>query len=226
MKPLIEAVIFDFNGTLFRDTDFHNNAWKEFALKYNKTLSHEDLKVTIHGKTNKEILCYLFNEDLNQKLLNIYYEEKEVIYRSICLQNPEQCILASGAEEFLNFLQVNQIKKTIATGSYKGNILFYNSLFDLGRWFNLDEIIYDNGEYRGKPFPDMFLAAFQKLKVAPSKCMIIEDSVGGIKAAINSQAGKIIAISSSDKNGLFSQFDIIDQIVIDFRQINKQFFKV
>ena len=39
----ISGVIFDFNGTLFNDTDFHDQAWKEFAGKYGKKLNNEDL---------------------------------------------------------------------------------------------------------------------------------------------------------------------------------------
>jgi beta-phosphoglucomutase-like phosphatase (HAD superfamily) len=224
MKPFIEAVIFDFNGTLFFDTDFHNQAWKIFAAKYNKHLTLEDFQINIHGRTNKEILYYLFNEELSKNLLNQYYEEKEEIYRIICFQNPEMCILAPGAEDFLNFLHENHIKKTIATASYIGNINFYINLFHLERWFKKDDIIYDTGEYRGKPSPDLFLAASRKLHVIPENCMIIEDSTRGLQAAKNSNAGKIIAISNSDSSEFLSKLDFIDQIITDFRQIDKQTF--
>jgi beta-phosphoglucomutase len=224
MKQFITAVIFDFNGTLFKDTEFHNKAWSTFAANYNDSLTLEDFKNNIHGHTNKEILNYLFNKELATDLLNRYYEEKEEIYRSICLENPELCILSPGSELFLDYLQERKIKKTIATASYPKNIAFYNSLFNLERWFNIDHIIHDNGKYRGKPFPDMFLAAADILKISITECMIIEDSIMGLSAANNAKAGKIIAISTDNELSKFSHYDFIDQIIIDFRQIDRTCF--
>ena len=61
----IQAVIFDFNGTLFYDTNFHDAAWIEFAARYGTSLTKDELDKNIHGSTNKEILHYLFNKKLS-----------------------------------------------------------------------------------------------------------------------------------------------------------------
>jgi beta-phosphoglucomutase len=220
----IKAVIFDFNGTLFRDTDFHNEAWTTFASRYGIRLSDEDLKKHIHGFTNKEILFFLFKKELSKDLLEKFYEEKEEIYRAICQVNPESCNLSPGSELFLDYLHENKIKKTIATASYPKNVIFYNSMFNLERWFDMNLVIQDTGHYRGKPFPDMFLAAANTLSVPIKDCMVIEDSIGGINAAKNSKAGRIIAISPENDIGKFGQFVFLDQIVTDFCQIDRTCF--
>lgn len=220
MHQPIKAVIFDFNGTLFRDTDFHNKAWLDFADLNHVHITAEDFDKNIHGHTNKEILYYLFGENLTTEELYNFYEEKEEIYRSICKKNPELCILAPGAENFLNYLKENNIKRTIATASYPKNIAFYNELFKLEKWFIIDQIIHDNGTYRGKPDPGMFLAAANLLQLSAKECMIIEDSIMGITAAKNAQAGKIIAISDIKKDSRFSNFKFIDQIITHFNQID------
>ena len=201
----IKAVIFDFNGTLFNDTAFHNKAWTDFAAGYGISLNPADLENYIHGFTNREILEFLFHRKLQGEELVRLYEEKEEIYRQICRVNPKQCILTPGAEAFLDYLRSKSIPCTIASASYLTNVKFYFELFQLNRWFNIDRIIYDSGEYKGKPNPDMFLAAALKIGTAINDCMIIEDSVGGIQAARNAGAKKLLRFHLT---GMSANFDV------------------
>ena len=224
MASKIRAVVFDFNGTLFDDTEFHNQAWTEFAARYGKLFTPDELDRHIHGFTNREILEYIFQKPLKKKELEALYEEKEQLYRDLCKNQPERCILTNGAGDFLEFLLRNNIPRTIATASYLPNIHMYFSMFALERWFNPDHVIYDTGTYRGKPFPDMFLAAADRLGIPVADCMIIEDSKGGIQAAKNAGAGKIIAVDFKGTPNKFSQFPFIDSIIHDFREL-KSFFK-
>ena len=220
----MKAVIFDFNGTLFRDSEFHNTAWTSFAARHGKSLKPEDLDKHIHGFTNKEIIEYFFERSLSFEEAQPYYEEKEDIYREICRNNPSACKLAPGAEEFLDFLKRRNIPRTIATASYKRNVNFYFELFPLEKWFSAENIILDIGSYRGKPFPDMFLAAAEVLQTAIHQCMIIEDSVGGLNAARNAGAGKIVAISEEGNSEKFGLLSFIDQHINNFEQIDKTWF--
>ena len=219
MTKAIKAVIFDFNGTLFNDTYFHDTAWQEFASRYDKNLSPGELDKNIHGFTNREIFTYVFQRALDKNELYQFYEEKEEIYRSICLNNPAKCILTKGAEDFFNYLSEKKIPRTIATASYLPNVEMYFNMFHLERWFQLDQVIYDSGNFRGKPYPDMFLAAAEKLQVPIKDCMIIEDSEGGIQAAGNAKAGVIIAAYFEGNHSNFSKFDYINQVITDFRQV-------
>lgn len=223
MKQAIKAVIFDFNGTLFNDTHFHDTSWKEFASRYGKNLSPEELDKNIHGFTNREIFTYVFQKSLDENELYRFYEEKEEIYRSICRANPAKCVLTKGAEDFFNFLSEKNVTRTIATASYLPNVEMYFNMFQLEQWFQLDQVIYDSGNFRGKPHPDMFLAAADKLQVHITDCMIIEDSEGGIRAARNAKAGIIIAAEFDGNHSSFSKFDYIDRIITDFMQLTGYF---
>jgi beta-phosphoglucomutase-like phosphatase (HAD superfamily) len=80
-------------------------------------------------------------------------------------------------------------------------------------------VIYDSGEYRGKPHPDLFLAAADKINIPIDKCLIIEDSHSGIQAARNANAGKIVAVNFDGRSDKFSQYTYIDSIISDFRQL-------
>ena len=113
MAKAIKAVIFDFNGTLFNDTHFHDTAWKEFASRYGKNLSPGELDKNIHGFTNREIFTYIFKRSLEENELYQFYEEKEEIYRFICQKNSAKCILTKGAEDFFNYLLEKNIPRLL-----------------------------------------------------------------------------------------------------------------
>lgn len=219
MLSSVEAIIFDFNGTLFDDSKFHQEAWTLFATKFNVILSQADFDNYIHGYTNKEILEYILQRKPEKTELDTFSEEKESIYRDICLDNMEKVILTPGAEDFLDYISNENIPRTIATASYLPNVKMFFNLFHLNRWFRFEHIIFDSGAYRGKPNPDLFLAASEKICHPIETCMIIEDSISGIQAANNAGAGVIIAVDFANNPHKFSEFDFIDTIISDFRQL-------
>lgn len=210
-----KGIIFDFNGTLFWDTDLHNTAWKDFANKHGKKITIEDLNTQLHGKVNKDILEYLFKKQLEDKLVHVYANEKEKIYRELCLRNRHLLKLAPGAIDFINDLNENNIPIAIATSSDKSNVDFYLDIFNLNKWFPNDRIIYHDGKMEGKPAPDIFIRALNSLKIKPEECIVIEDTINGIRAAQNALIGKIILIQSGNHIGV-TDFKYI-QIINDFK---------
>ena len=56
----VKGVIFDFNGTLFFDTQLHNQAWDIFLERYSLNLDDEEKDRKIHGKNNADILTNIF----------------------------------------------------------------------------------------------------------------------------------------------------------------------
>ncbi len=209
-----KGIIFDFNGTLFWDTDLHNKAWIEFAANHGQKLTNKELKTQLHGKVNKDILEYLFKEQLDNTLIKLYADEKENLYRELCLKNKHLLKLAPGAIGFINELNANNIPIAIATSSDKTNVDFYHDIFNLNKWFPNEKIIYHDGKMGGKPAPDIFIRALQSLNIEPGECIVIEDTINGIKAAQNAQIGKIILIQTGNHIGVNS-FDNI-QLIEDF----------
>lgn len=197
----MDGVIFDFNGTMFQDSDFHEKAWIEMIKKYsNKSISDTDIVLNIHGRTNVEIITYFISKKITQNKIEEYSKEKEKYYRELCLKNPERLILTKGLEKTLDWLKANDIPITIATATVKENVDFYFDIFNLTRWFNYDKVVYDNGLFPGKPDPTIFLIAAQKLNLSIEKCIVIEDAYSGIVAANKANAGKIILIDPKEKN--------------------------
>jgi len=214
---MIKGAIFDFNGTLFWDTAFHDLAFDIFLEKHNIQLTGKEKRIKIHGQTNPDIMRSIFGVQLTEKEINDYSQDKELIYRQLCINDLK---FAPGAEDLFDFLKANNIPFTIASSSGIENISFYFANMQLDRWFSLDKVVYNNGTFRGKPYPDGFLAAAKKLHVRPEECVIFEDSVAGIEAAESTGAGKIYIVNSYGEN--YSRFSY--DIITDFGSVDRKLF--
>ena len=214
---MIKGAIFDFNGTLFWDTAFHDLAFDIFLEKHGIQLTGEEKRVKIHGQTNPDIMRSIFGEQLTEKEIHDYSQDKEMIYRQLCINDLK---FAPGAEDLFDFFKANDIPYTIASSSGIENISFYFANMRLDRWFSLDKVVYNNGTFRGKPHPDVFLAAAEKLQILPEKSVIFEDSIAGIEAAESAGAGKIYIVNSYGEN--YSRFPY--DIITDFSSVDRKLF--
>lgn len=189
-----KGVIFDFNGTLFYDTPFHNTAWQRMVKELTNTDLDDDLRVKMHGKNNRDIL-HCINKNISDGDIISYSKRKEAIYRDICLENPDKLHLVNGAIELFNYLKEHNIPFTIASASIKENIDFFVKTFNLDRWFDLNKIIYDDGSHNNKI--SMFNKAAKLIDVDINDCIIFEDSKSGIAFAKEVSAGMVVGIGNS-----------------------------
>ncbi len=190
------GVIFDFNGTMFYDTDKHEKSWQEAIRKITgKNISPKDFKEKIHGRTTQDILKYFLKRDISDEEYQKYSTDKELIYQKLCLEDAEKFKLIKGLPKFLDFLKNHSVPMAIGTAAPKINMDFYEKYFHLSKWFPANRIIYDDGTVKGKPNPDIYLKAAKTLGLPPKKCIIFEDSPMGIEAAANAGAYKIIVLN-------------------------------
>jgi beta-phosphoglucomutase len=100
MNNRISGIIFDFNGTLFFDSDKHIKAWKKFSAEIRSyPFSDEEILKYVFGHTNRAILEYLAQKEITRKQLNDYATRKEHYYRQSCLLDPAKLKLVAGAIE-------------------------------------------------------------------------------------------------------------------------------
>lgn len=223
MKHL--GIIFDFNGTLFWDSDKHEDAWRIFSEKLRgNALNDEEFQNVVHGRTNRSIIEYLIGHSIDDNKLSKFAEEKEKIYRDMCKDDAENFKLAPGAIELLDYLKENNIPYTIATASGITNLKFYFESFNLEKWFDFNNIIFDDGSFLGKPEPDIYLKAADKIGVKPETCIVIEDALSGIESALRANIGKIIAIAPSDRHKSFGELECVDHVISDFHDFNRNIF--
>ena len=200
----MKGIIFDFNGTLFWDSEIQENAWKTFGKKLSgRNITDEEFNTYFHGRTNKDTLEYLTERVLTDKEVNELAQQKESIYRDLCKSDLNKFKLAPGVERYLNYLKENNIPFTIATASEINNVNFFIKEFQLDKWFDISKIVYDDGTFRGKPEPDIYLKASEALNIQPDNCIVFEDALSGVQSAQRAGVKEIIAVVPEGRKNIF-----------------------
>jgi beta-phosphoglucomutase-like phosphatase (HAD superfamily) len=193
------GMIFDFNGVLWWDKYLQEQAWSQFAEQFNGfSFTSEEMALRVHGRNNQHTLEYLTGTNLDDERLAQLSNQKETIYRDLCLAQGDDFKLSPGATDLLGDLVANGIPCSIATASGKDNLDFFVEYLHLDRWFEIENIVYDDGSRPGKPAADIYLQAAELLGLNPGDCVVVEDSLSGIQAAHAAGTGYIIVVSAGD----------------------------
>lgn len=218
-----KGLIFDFNGVLLWDNALQEEVWNHMSLKLrNKPFSKSEMDKHMHGVINKNVFEYLLSRLLSQKEAEQLTEEKERMAREMFLERKDLLILSPGTVELLNFLKEREISRTIATSSPKMNVDFFVEHLYLKRWFEVEKIMCDDGTFPGKPSPDIYLKAAQKLALDPKDCVVIEDAQAGIQAARAAGIGYVIALGSIEKHDLLRQIEGVKEVVTNLGEVRRE----
>lgn len=194
MKQL-RGLLFDFNGTLFFDSQMHIEAFRQcFAERGRPIPTDGEIAGRMFGRTNERIYRENFDADGSAEEIRRFGEEKERLYREFCLSRPERMHLVPGAVELLDLLKARKIPFALATGSPWENIEFYRANLPFDRWFTKDNIQWGDGICPGKPAPDIYLRAAEKIGLSASECAVFEDGESGMTSAAAAHAGALVAL--------------------------------
>lgn len=201
MADRIRAAIFDMDGTLVDNMHFHQEAWFSFLADHGINLTIEEY----HSKNAgilPEIMARFFPEVTDMEALYELGRKKEQKYQEI--YRPHIKALP-GLESFLSTLRRTGIKIGLATAADRGNIDF--TLDALGIRAHFDVIIGAEEVSKGKPDPEVFLVAAQKLGVEPNTCVAFEDSHPGLRSAL--AAGmRVVGLATTHTNDELSIFPL------------------
>lgn len=223
MRKKYAGIIFDFNGTLFFDTDKQTESWSVMAEKLRGyPVSDHEMTTFILGRPNRISIEYLLGKPVSDAEGDRLVQEKEVIYRELCRRDSQHVRLAPGAVDLLDYVTDNRIACTIATGSEIGNVNFYFEIFQLEKWFSLDKVVYDDGVLPGKPHPEIYVKSAQNLGLPPEQCIVFEDADSGIEAARRAQVGKIIAIGPQQAHGRLRELEGVQLVISTFHEFDKE----
>lgn len=185
------AVIFDMDGVIVDNGEYHQQAWKEFSHKYGLSFSEEKFKNEYFGRTNEHVLPEMFGKKLSKQEIKKLATEKEEIYRKIYRPHLKP---VDGLISFLDELHDNNTPMAIATSAPIENVDFV--LKGLGIEKYIEKVITDSMVSKGKPNPEIYLKAAEMLGTKPGNCVVFEDSLSGTKAAWQAGA-KVIALTTT-----------------------------
>ena len=179
---MFEAVIFDWDGTL-ADTR------KTIVISFQKALKEINLEVPIEyierrigvgaSETFREILGAA-NRRIDEKVVKQLVERKSKVQ----IQLANQVTLFEGARELLEELR-GKVKVGLASMNNRSVIMHLLQNNDLADCF--DTILTVEAVSFSKPDPEIFLKTAAQLKASPEKCVVLEDSLFGVKAAKSAQ---------------------------------------
>jgi len=221
-----KGIIFDFNGVLLWDVQWHAEIWIQTAKELGlREFSEEEFQKRVMHRTNKEGLEYILQRELSDEEAQKLTDEKEAKYRKLAMTKGYEFALSPGSIQLFEQLKARNIPFTIATASEKGNVDFFFQHLELEKWFNKNLVVYDDYNLPGKPAPDMYLKAAQYLKLKPEECIVVEDSITGVKAANNAGIGKVIGLGSEQKFKEALESGKVQKVVKDLREFSLEEFE-
>ena len=174
----VSAVIFDVDGLMIDSERITRTAWRLAMAEYDYSLE-DDIFTQVIGKTIIDTRQFFKQVYGCGFPFNEIYERRQVhLHR---LYNENGIPIKPGLHDLLDFLQNNQIKIAVATSS--ATDVARKKLRVAGLFHLFGTIVYGDDVENGKPAPDIFLIAANKLGVSPEDCLVLEDSEAGIVAA-------------------------------------------
>ena len=197
-RNTIKGAVFDFDGTLIDTEPIYDKIHQDLVIKYGNGKKYGgEIRKYIAGATKLKA-CKALVEGYDIKLSP---EEIASIRDEISKTAFANCSFMPGARELTHKLKHEfNIKTAVATSSSKNSVeIKTNHIKD---WLkeDIDKLICgdDKRIKNGKPNPDIFLLAIKELGLNVEECIIFEDAINGIKAAINTGVPFVIAIPKPD----------------------------
>jgi len=176
--PKDYGVIWDMDGTLVDTAELHFEAWTAATKESNLSFSRADFNATF-GQRNPEVLRHVYGDRLSDKELAELAREKEEQYRAACRRHGVEPL--PGARTILASLHQASFKQAIGSSAPRANLDLILQLTKLASHF--DALVSMEDTQRGKPDPQVFLIAAERLNVSPVRCVVVEDAVAGVQAA-------------------------------------------
>lgn len=186
VNPAKQTFIFDLNGTMIDDMDFHIRAWHQILCSLGADLSIEQVKLECYGK-NEELLERIFPgrfsfEEMQQMIL-----QKELSYQEVFRPHLQ---LIDGLAYFLEKCFEQKIPIGIGSAALPMNINYVLDGLQIRHYFSA--IVSAVDVRVSKPDPETFLSCANKLGVLPENCIVFEDSPKGVKAAENAGMSSVV----------------------------------
>jgi beta-phosphoglucomutase len=202
------------DGTIVDNMAFHTDSWLAFFARRGKTYDPDAFFRETAGAQGREILRERLGADIPEDEIAVLAQEKDVLYRE--MYGPHRSAI-QGFEDFVTAARAQGVQLAVATSAPPANIVFTLDELDLRRHF--DAVVGAADVARGKPHPDVFLKAAEKLGVLPADCIVFEDAPMGVEAA--RRAGmRAVVITTTLPADAFREFDNVVRIVAHYGDLN------
>lgn len=208
----MKTVIFDMDGVLLDSELIYLNALKKYLATLNVEASIEELSVVV-GMKIEAITQYLKEKYVLTATMEELIKGQDVYFAEEERQTELKPM--DGLLEYLKFLKDKRINIALASSSDLNWINRVLDALDIRKYF---DVICSGEEVKySKPHPEIFLLAAKRIESKPEECIVIEDSVNGIKAGkeagmfvIGYKGSKITQDTSNAHREIYSFHELIE----------------
>ena len=204
-----KAFLFDLNGTMIDDMEFHIKAWFDILNGLGANISLERTKAECYGK-NDELLERVFPGRFSEAEKTKMSYDKEKAYQAAF---KPMLKLLKGLDVFLAKADESAIPMAIGSAAIHYNIDFVLDNLNIRHYFktivSADDVVFS------KPHPETFLKAAQLLNVEPTDCLVFEDVPKGAEAAQNAGMNAVV-LTTTHQPGEFKDLQNVLHFASDF----------
>lgn len=208
---LVSCVVLDLNGTILDTDGVVRGILKSALVKYGKQWDGRET-FRIAGTTPKEAAYVVVEE------YELPCTADDFVSEIMPMFSDQWCRTRAlpGAHRLIHHLQTHGVPMALASNSPKESVEQQISYHQ--GWIESFSVIIGGDKVRnGKPSPDIYLETAKQLKVEPSSCLVIEDSVPGVEAG-KAAGMEVVAVPSIPK--MSDRYVLADEIInslYDFR---------
>jgi beta-phosphoglucomutase family hydrolase len=186
------AYLFDCDGTIVDSMPLHYVAWKQALAEWNCPFE-EELFYSWGGRPVTDILTSLNEMNRLQMPVEQVAKRKEILYY-------EQLADLKLIPEVVAHIdeKLGQIPFAVVSGSRRNSVVSSLTMFNLLDKF--DTLVCAEDYKNGKPAPDGFLLAAERLGVEPAHCLVFEDTEMGIQAATAAGMASVLVPGPMERN--------------------------
>ena len=215
-EKYMKAVIFDMDGVLVDSQPYHFKADIDTMAEYG-VIKDQKFYESFAGTLTADrmrTLKEMFGLDVPVEEMTIKRENM-----ILDIMGKEDIKPVSGIPEFLRSIKEKGLTTAVASSSdYKLINLILDRL-KIAQYF--DSVTSGSDVKRGKPSPDVFLLAAERIGIGPSECLVVEDSENGVKAA---KAAGMKALGYINPTSGKQDLSLADFITDDFKKISIDMF--
>ncbi|WP_053228075.1 HAD family hydrolase [Spirochaeta cellobiosiphila] len=190
-----KGIIYDLDGTIVDSEPIFYESDKQFVENYGGSYTEEENKKFIGAGGRAFVQYFIEKLNLKKSLEDLLYE-KDQIYLALAKEkgvNPFPAVV-----QLIEWAAQKRIKQTVASGS---SLKIISEILKITKLDTFFPIITSSDEVgKGKPHPDVFLMAAERMSLDPKSCLVLEDSIHGVEAAI--RAGMDVIAFNDNKEAL------------------------
>lgn len=209
------GALFDWDGVVIDSSSQHDRSWEMLADEVGQPLPPDHF-VRGFGMKNQVIIPQILRWTEDPDQVHRYSLRKETLYREIIAR--EGITPLPGVKSLLQMLNKRGVPCSVASSTHRENIEVIFDAIGLREYF--DAVVTAEDVSHGKPDPEVFLKAAEKIGRKPQSCVVFEDAHVGIDAGLAAGA-KVIAVATTND---ISELGAADIAVHSLQEVSWELF--